>query len=113
MGKEDKFRKMLDDEIEFRLNNLPLLEEGSEAKARATRDLDVLYRIKIEENDKAVSHRNSAVSTVTNVVTGLGSLVLGAFTIGKGFKFEETGTFTSQTFKQMFGNVMSGIKLKK
>jgi hypothetical protein len=107
------------------------LSSGSKEKSQAISDLCQLYRLRIEENkndddydvnankrdaDADVREREEAfrqsqlVEQVKDRYFRLGMdaaaiilpLVLYAVWMKKGFKFEETGTFTSTTFRGLF-----------
>lgn len=105
----NKYGKMLDEEIESRFNTIVLLPEGSEEKARATEDLERLYKIKLEEEEKANNRKTNLGNLILNGVGTVGGLLASIFFMSKGFKFEETGTYTSQTFKTLFDK----LKIKK
>lgn len=105
----NKYGKMLDEEIESRFNTIVLLPEGSEEKARATEDLERLYKLKLEEEEKSKGRFFNLLNTAANVLGTIGGLGASIFFMRKGFKFEETGTYTSQTFKTLFDK----LKIKK
>ncbi len=120
--------KMLEEEIRTQMRDLSRLSTGSDEKSRAIDDLVALYRLKIEEgkavwdsDEKAARlamDRNQSeeenvqkqaqmeeqkkdryfrlgVDTAGIVLP----LIFYAVWMRRGFKFEETGTFTSSTFR--------------
>lgn len=119
-----ELNERLDKELERRFEDLENLESGSDAQGKATENIVKLYRMRMEENDKNVAkeadedrlllekHKQELeiqkakddkfirILTVgTGTVTTVAGLLLGAHFTGKGFKFEETGTFCSMTMK--------------
>lgn len=104
----DSTKKMLEKEIETQIANLSAL--SGDEKTQAVDDLAKLYRLKIEEtknNAEAVFNKEEAEKQgkfriVGFVVEGAGivlPLIFYSVWMRKGFKFEETGTFTSKTFQ--------------
>jgi len=122
MGEE--IRKLLEEEIKTEIRDLSTLEPGSKEKSTAIEDLAKLYRLRIEEtrnewdfNEKYESRdsdmqfkKNQLEEQVKDRYFRLGvevaSIILPLIFYGiwmrKGFKFEETGTFTSTTFRGLF-----------
>lgn len=116
--------------IKEELQNLTTLEAGEE-KSSAIDDLVKLYKLKIEEDknqndlmEKVDARENEVLlkEKQLNQEKKNGFLKLGLEAAGiilplafyaawmtKGFKFEETGTYTSTTFRNLFG----GFKPKK
>lgn len=101
----EKNKRTLDDEIQDLLENLEDLEADGEEYAKTTKYLDTLYRLKIEEektkSDIEENKNQRKFRVIGYVLEGAG-IVLPLIFYGKwmkrGFKFEETGTFTSKTF---------------
>ena len=101
----EETKRTLDDEIQDLIDTLEDLEADGEGYAKATKNLDTLYRLKIEE-EKAKSdieeNKNQSKFRVIGYVLEGAGIVLPLIFYGKwmkrGFKFEETGTFTSKTF---------------
>lgn len=122
--------ELLEYVIKEELQNLTTLEAGEE-KSSAIDDLVKLYKLKIEENknqndlmEKVDARENEVLlkekqlnQEKKNGFIKLGleaagiilPLVFYAAWMTKGFKFEETGTYTSTTFRNLFG----GFKPKK
>lgn len=104
----EKSKRTLDDEIQDLLGNLEDLEADSDEYAKTTKYLDTLYRLKIEEektkSDIEENKNQSKFRVIGYVLEGAG-IVLPLIFYGKwmkrGFKFEETGTYTSKTFMNL------------
>ena len=114
----------LDKELERRLEDLENLTTGSDEQGKATDNIVKLYKLRMDENeqensknadeDKAVLERHKLeleeqkakddkliriLTTVTSVGVTIAGFAVGSHWYGKGFKFEETGTICSSTFK--------------
>ena len=121
---DEEIRKLLEEEIKREIRDLSTLEPGSKEKSTAIEDLAKLYRLRIEEtrnewdfNEKYES-RNSDIQfkkdqleeQVKDRYFRLGveaasiilPLIFYAAWMKRGFRFEETGTFTSTTFRGLF-----------
>ena len=120
----NEIRKLLEDEIEKEIQDLSSLEVGSKEKSVAIEDLTKLYKLKIEETrvdweyDEKYQTRKSdeilkneqLIEQVKDRYFRLGidaaSVVLPMifYTVWmkRGFRFEETGTYTSTTFRGLF-----------
>ena len=120
----DEIRKQLEKEISDELETISDLEFGSEEEARAIDNLTKLYKLKLEEDEskrKIEEERNFKDKQLKEQVkdryfrTGISAgeiilpLIFYAVWMNKGFKFEETGTFTSGTFR----NLINCFKPKK
>lgn len=120
----DEIRKQLEREISDELETISDLEFGSEEEARAIDNLTKLYKLKLEEDEskrKIEEERNFKDKQLKEQVkdryfrTGISAgeiilpLIFYAVWMNKGFKFEETGTFTSGTFR----NLINCFKPKK
>lgn len=116
---ENEIKTMLDEEIKSEIQNLSNLEVGSKELEIATASVANLYRLKLEEVKAEREHANNAEMELKQaqfkeqtrhqyIRLGLdaASLVVPMIFYGiwmhKGFKFEETGTFTSTTFRGLF-----------
>lgn len=114
-------KQMLEEEIENQIVELKSLEAGSEEKSRATEDLAKLYKAKIEET-KVEADANNKKHELNDQVKdrywrygieiGLGLIAIGfnAVVFSRGMKFEETGTYTSGTFRRFMGNFPKPFK---
>ena len=113
---EDTTKDMLDREIESSILNLPTLENGSEERASAINDLERLYRMKTEEEErekipeKEKRDRRSKIFDRVITIAGIVSpfVLLGIKFVTKdrwmkmGYNFEKEGDiYTSDTFKDV------------
>lgn len=119
-----ELNERLDKELERRFEDLENLETGSDEQGKATDNIVKLYKLRMDENeqensknadeDKAVLERHKLeleeqkakddkliriLTTVTSVGVTIAGFAVGSHWYGKGFKFEETGTICSSTFK--------------
>lgn len=119
-----ELNERLDKELEHRFEDLGNLETGSDEQGKATDNIVKLYKLRMDENeqensknadeDKAVLERHKLeleeqkakddkliriLTTVTSVGVTIAGFAVGSHWYGKGFKFEETGTICSSTFK--------------
>ena len=119
-----ELNERLDKELERRFEDLENLTTGSDEQGKATDNIVKLYKLRMDENeqensknadeDKAVLERHRLeleeqkakddkliriLTTVTSVGVTIAGFAVGSHWYGKGFKFEETGTICSSTFK--------------
>lgn len=119
-----ELNERLDKELERRFEDLENLKTGSDEQCKATDNIVKLYKLRMDENeqensknadeDKAVLERHKLeleeqkakddkliriLTTVTSVGVTIAGFAVGSHWYGKGFKFEETGTICSSTFK--------------
>lgn len=119
-----ELNERLNKELERRFEDLENLETGSDEQGKATDNIVKLYKLRMDENeqensknadeDKAVLERHKLeleeqkakddkliriLTTVTSVGVTIAGFAVGSHWYGKGFKFEETGTICSSTFK--------------
>lgn len=120
----DEIMELLGEEIKNEIENLSSLEQGGEEHTKAVENLAKLYKLRIEETknakdaelkeqqieDDAEIRGSELVEEVKNRYLRLGidaaGIILPLLFYGswmkKGFRFEETGTFTSTTFRGLF-----------
>lgn len=120
----DNISEQLDDVIEKRLKEFDDYDLDSENTKQAVEAIEKLYKLKIEErkvegelyekqktreNEEDVKNNELHEKRVDRWVNGAitvastaASLVFYGIWMNKGFKFEETGSFTSTTFKGLF-----------
>jgi len=128
----EKIKGLLEEEIKAKIKNLSTLESGSKEESKAIEDLATLYKLNIEEKrnendfterydrrimddeqrqfDAALKEKQLA-EQVKDRYFRLGIEVAGiilplifyAVWMKRGFKFEESGTYTSMTFRGLFG----------
>lgn len=127
MGKEGNVRDLLEEEIKSEFEALKAMDPGTEKHSDTVDTLVKLYKLHVEEteNDRALMERSDrditderewklksaqyhedvrnrylrlAVETAGIVLP----LVFYGVWMKRGFKFEETGTYTSTTFRGLF-----------
>ncbi|HQJ06958.1 MAG TPA: hypothetical protein PLI57_11345 [Spirochaetota bacterium] len=121
---DEEIRKLLEEEIKREIRDLSTLEPGSKEKSTAIEDLAKLYRLRIEETKNEWDFTEKYESRDSDIqfkkdqleeqvkdryfrlgVEAAGiilPLIFYGIWMRKGFKFEETGTFTSTTFRSLF-----------
>lgn len=128
---DEEIRSLLSEEIKTEIEDLSSLEAGSKEKSQAIDNLTTLYRLKIEEskadwdadekynrrimeeNQQSVENAQKSEQLSEQVKdryfrVGIAAaeivlpLMFYALWMKKGFKFEETGTYTSTTFRGLF-----------
>ena len=122
MGEEIK--NLLEEEIKNEIENLASLEPGSEKHSTAVESLAKLYKVKLDEDktsmeylDKTQNRKSDEGFKVAQIEENVkdryvkigiaaAELVLPLMFYGvwmrRGLKFEQDGTFTSQTFRGLF-----------
>lgn len=120
----EEIRDLLGEVIKTEIRKLSTLEAGSKEKSTAIEDLAKLHKLRIEEtrnewdfNEKYNAHESDKQfkkaqleEQVKDRYFRLGveaagiilPLIFYGIWMRKGFKFEETGTFTSTTFRGLF-----------
>lgn len=111
----------IEEVISESLDNLSSLEATE--KVKEVQAIDILYRINLEqakleqseaenqaktvrENNKAKEEtKQNLIKSFTDVFKTVAPLTIYMFCYSKGLKFEETGAFTSQTFKGLLSKV--------
>lgn len=128
---ENSIKELLNKEIAEQIRTLSTLESGSKEKSIAIDDLTQLYKLKIEEdkNERDADEKSDRrtmedffnardhdiksaqiAEQVKDRYFKLGiaaaelmiPLIFYGVWMKKGFKFEETGTYTSTTFRGLF-----------
>lgn len=119
-----ELNEMMDKELKRRFEDLESLKTGSDEQSKATDNIVKLYKLRIDENEQNVSKEADEdklllekskleleaekakddkliriLTTVTSVGISIAGFAVGSHWYGKGFKFEETGTICSSTFK--------------
>lgn len=120
----DEIKEMLDEEIKEEIENLSNFELGSNEASDAVDNLVELYKLKLdqmkmekefyeqtdaresEEEFKNIQIQEQRIDRYVKIGLETAGIVLPmifyASWMKKGFKFEETGTFTSNTFRGLF-----------
>ena len=121
---DEEIRKLLEEEIKTEIRDLSTLEPGSKEKSTAIEDLAKLYKLRIEETKNEWDFNEKYESLESDIqfkkeqleeqvkdryfrfgVEAAGiilPLIFYAIWMKRGFKFEETGTYTSTTFRGLF-----------
>ena len=121
---DEEIRRLLGEEIKTEIQKLSSLESGSKEKSTAIEDLATLYRLRIEETKNELDFDEKYDSRVSDQLlkkeqldeqvkyryfrlgVEAASIILPmmfyAVWMRRGFKFEETGTYTSTTFRGLF-----------
>lgn len=119
-----ELNEMMDKELKRRFEDLENLKTGSDEQSKATDNIVKLYKLRMDENEQNVSKEADEdklllekskleleaekakddkliriLTTVTSVGVTIAGFAVGSHWYGKGFKFEETGTICSSTFK--------------
>jgi hypothetical protein len=121
---DEEIRDLLGEEIKTEIRDLSTLEPGSKEKSTAIDDLAKLYRLRIEEtknewdfNEKYYTRESDNIlkkdqleEQIKDRYFRLGleaagiilPMIFYAAWMKRGFRFEETGTYTSTTFRGLF-----------
>lgn len=121
---DEEIRKLLEEEIKTEIRDLSTLEPGSKEKSTAVEDLAKLYKLRIEETKNEWDFNEKYESRDSDIqfkkdqleeqvkdryfrfgVEAAGiilPLIFYAIWMKRGLKFEETGTYTSTTFRGLF-----------
>ena len=122
----EKIRELLNERIESEINGLDYLPQGSPEHSAAVESFTKLYKLKLEEDKNELEHENNVKSRESDenyknarmneavkelyFKYGMAAaelvLTLGFYGIWmrRGFKFEEKGVYTSQTFRGIFSS---------
>lgn len=127
----ENINELLDGEIAAEIQSISEMKDGSTEKSKAISDLATLYKLRIEENknlweadekydrrkmeeDAGLRDDNIKRTQISEQIkdryfkVGIAAaelmipLVFYGIWMNKGFKFEETGAYTSTTFKGLF-----------
>ena len=127
----ENINELLDEEIASEIQSISEMKDGSTEKSKAISDLATLYKLRIEENknlweaDEKYDRRKMEEEAglrdedikrtqISEQIkdryfkVGIAAaelmipLVFYGIWMNKGFKFEETGAYTSTTFKGLF-----------
>ena len=119
-----ELNEIMDKELKRRFEDLENLKTGRDEQSKATDNIVKLYKLRMDENEQNVSKEADEdklllekskleleaekakddkliriLTTVTSVGISIAGFAVGSHWYGKGFKFEETGTICSSTFK--------------
>lgn len=103
---ENTIKRLLCDEIENEIKQLKNLDPGSEEYSKVVEGLAKLYELKLAEDDKSNEKERTDKESKSKFIQygiDIAGIVLPLAFYGvwmkKGLKFEQTGTFTSSTFR--------------
>lgn len=121
---DEEIRRLLGEEIKTEIQKLSSLESGSKEKSTAIEDLATLYKLRIEETKNELDFDEKYDSRASDqqlkkdqldeqvkdryfrlgveAASILLPMMFYAVWMGRGFRFEETGTYTSTTFRGLF-----------
>lgn len=114
MSKENK--EMLDGAIRTGIEELSVLESGSDEKQKEVENLTKLYKLQIEEekNEKELEEsrkKNFSDKLIAGAQVGISLLGIGVgcYWTKRSFKFEETGTLTSTAGRSLLNRMLKLI----
>lgn len=129
---DDEIRNLMDEEIKAQIEGLNALAQGSKEHSLAVEDLARLYKLRTDEYDSELDYwkkneereaeekfreqqsKEQNIDRIIRIGATAAELILPlmfyASWMDKGFKFEETGTFTSTTFKGLFNRFRPTIR---
>ena len=114
----DQTNELLTRQLDEEIRKLSTMEDGSEEKIATVNGINQMYRLKIEEYQmneelkaqKAEVQRQEKFDVIDRIIEGskvvvsvVGGIAIPIIFMNRGFKFEETGVYKSQTFKNLFG----------
>ena len=114
----DQTNELLTRQLDEEIRKLSTMEDGSEEKIATVNGINQMYRLKIEEHrmneelkaQKAEAQRQEKFDVIDRIIEGskvvvsvVGGIAIPIIFMNRGFKFEETGVYKSQTFKNLFG----------
>jgi hypothetical protein len=117
---DGEIKELLGEEIKAQLADVSLLQTGSAEKTAAVSDLAALYRLKLDEDKNELEDgkrkdegnleggKLSEAARDRYFRLGIAAaeivlpLIFYACWMRRGFRFEETGAFTSTTFRGLF-----------
>ena len=97
----DELNEMLTETVKSQIEDLKALQAGSEEHSNQVEDINKLYQLlndQEERNNKRFDRWMEAAVDFAGVVLPLGFY---GIWMKRGFKFEETGAFSSTTFKNL------------
>lgn len=103
-------KERLERQLLVEIEKLSTMEDGSEEKTATINGINQMYRLVQEDSrievegqtqkrDRFISYIFKGVEIGTIVVSGI---IIPVVFLNRGFKFEETGTYTSKTFQTLF-----------
>lgn len=102
----EQIKELLEAEVQASIYDLGNLPVGSKERTAAVEDLVKIYNLMIEDEAELKEKQEQAKDRYFKLGIEAGSIILPmifyAIWMRKGFKFEETGTYTSTTFRGLF-----------
>lgn len=102
----EQIKELLETEVQASIHDLGTLPAGSEERSSAVEDLAKIYNLMIDDEVKLKEKQEQTKDRYFKLGIEAGSIILPmifyAIWMRKGFKFEETGTYTSTTFRGLF-----------
>lgn len=103
-------KERLERQLLVEIEKLSTMEDGSEEKTATINGINQMYRLiqedsrievesQTQKRDRFIGYIFKSVEIGTIVVSGI---IIPVVFLNKGFKFEETGTYTSKTFQTLF-----------
>lgn len=103
-------KERLERQLLVEIEKLSTMEDGSEEKTATINGINQMYRLiqedsrieaegQTQKRDRFISYIFRGVEIGTIVVSGI---IIPVVFLNRGFKFEETGTYTSKTFQTLF-----------
>ena len=125
--KEKNVKELLKEELVSEIQTISSMDAGSDELQRAVDNFNVLYRLNLEQQkiDNDLAHRekqldfdaskeeqriedekrNKYIQWGIDIASLVLPLSLYTKWLSKGFKFEQTGTFTSTTFRDLLKHI--------
>lgn len=103
-------KERLERQLLVEIEKLSTMEDGSEEKTATINGINQMYRLiqedsrievegQTQKRDRFIGYIFKGVEIGTIVVSGI---IIPVVFLNRGFKFEETGTYTSKTFQTLF-----------
>lgn len=99
----------LDELIKKQIEYINTLDDGTEEKSKANDELTKLYALRSGEAG-TFKDRAKLVLEGLGLVVSVAGLGVSVWATKKGFKFEETGSITSSTFRQWWSGLFKRVK---
>lgn len=130
---EKELNVMLEDVLKGEIQKIPNLQAGTKEHAEAVNAVATLYELNLKEveNDRIFTEKSERTAdterefklkkdqarkdfwikvagVAKDIGISVGTLIAYVLLMNKGFRFEETGTITSTTFRNLFGKFKIG-----
>lgn len=101
---ETKAKELLEKEVETQIGNLSHIAPGSEEMTTAIENVNKLYKLKLEDERLREEAKDKWLKLGGDLAKLVATLTFYGAWMRKGFKFEEVGSITSTTFRNLIGN---------